>query len=172
MDSHVNRMWPSCWPTQGDQPSCQSHLTVTDGLETCGWKRSYSNKPDLKSTEHGCKMTHVGQCPCGIASAWKWRRDPLEKGSVLSDFLPGGQYPCLWEAVRTGGSWWGIDERDWGIDEGERRGKRQRDTRDLFVVLQWGQTVSAPLIASPCQTIFKRNLLMQRGPAYFSFHLF
>lgn len=74
-----------------------------------------------------------------------------------------------------GRSWWGIHERRvsdrWEGDWGKRR---RRDTWDVVAAQQnssqWGQAASALLIASPCQTIFKQNLLMQCGPAYFCFY--
>lgn len=114
------------------------------------------------------KMT--SGCPASLRD-WlceEMMQRPSWKGISLLRFL--AWWPI--SLFMGGSTWWGIDERE--RQGGGRAG--EGDTWDVFVAQQnssqWGQTVSALLIASPCQTIFKRNLLMQCGPAYFCFYLF
>lgn len=118
--------------------------------------------PSIKMTL-GCPAS-LRDCLC-----LEMMQRPSWKGISLLRFL--AWWPI--SLFRGGSTWWGIDERE--RRRRMRRGRR-RDTWDVFAVQQnssqWGQTVSALLIASPCQTIFKRNLLMQCGPAYFCFYLF
>ena len=118
--------------------------------------------PSIKMTL-GCPAS-LRDCLC-----LEMMQRPSWKGIGLLRFL--AWWPI--SLFRGGSTWWGIDERE--RRRRMRRGRR-RDTWDVFAVQQnssqWGQTVSALLIASPCQTIFKRNLLMQCGPAYFCFYFF
>lgn len=95
------------------------------------------------------KRDHSSQISCPVANILVYGRQLLMRNR--------------WERVSD--RW----EEDWGT-------RRRRDTWDVVAAQQnssqWGQAASALLIASPCQTIFKRNLLMQCGPAYFCFYPF
>lgn len=166
--------WTLKWIAGGpvaDPPRSSAHLPIKphNGPVNSVWDNILVEKPPLHPPVlPGITMT--SGCPVSLRDlcCLEMMQRPSWKGISLLWFL--AWWPI--SLFMGGSTWWGIDERErWGRGRG-----RGRDTWDVFAVQQnssqWGQTVSALLIASPCQTIFKRNLLMQCGPAYFCFYLF